>query len=98
MSAVISKEDGIRRPSLCKKAYVRIPKPLTGGTRRGRSHLLWAPFVDMGRDRSGGTATCYGLDRSDIAPVQTGPGAHLPSYRMGRESNICHIMWPVFET
>ena len=45
----------------------------------------------MGRDRSVGTATRYGLDGPAVqsrwgarfsAPVQTGPGAHLASYTM----------------
>jgi len=52
------------------------------------------PF-DMGQDSSVGTATWYGLDdpgdRIQVgvrfsAPVQTAPGAHPASYRMGTGS------------
>jgi hypothetical protein len=49
----------------------------------------------MGRDSSVGIATRYGLDGPGIesrlgarfsAPVQTGPGAHQASYKMGTGS------------
>ena len=52
-------------------------------------------YLKVGRDSSVGIATRYGLDGPGTesrwgarfaAPVQTGPGAHPPSYTMGTGS------------
>jgi len=57
--------------------------------------VMTLSIVIVGRDSSVGIATCYGLDgpvtesrwgERYSAPVQTGPGAHPASYKMGTGS------------
>ena len=56
----------------------------------------------MGRDSSVGIATRYELDYPDIesrwgrfsAPVQTGPGAHPASYKVGTGC-FPEVKWPL---
>jgi hypothetical protein len=66
-----------------------------GGTLLQNWKLSSVCEMRVGRDSSVGIAVRHGLDGSEIeagwearfsAPVQTGPGAHPPSYTMGTES------------
>ena len=58
--------------------------------------------IIVGRESSVGIATRYGLDGPGIesqwgprftAPVQTGPGAHSASYKMGT-GTFLEVKWP----
>jgi hypothetical protein len=59
------------------------------------NNLICFCFIFVGRDSAVGIATRYGLDGLGIdppvgsrfsEPVQTGPGTHTASYKMGTES------------